>query len=190
MHLVSLFFTAVIFNNIVLSKMLGLCPAMGVSNSQESSIGMGYAAMFVTVVAGLVSYGIYHLVLVPLSITFMDLLIFILVIASLVQLVEMIMKKSFPALYKSLGIYLPLITTNCMVLFVALENINQRFDFLETVVYSFGVPIGFALLLAIFAAIRERLAVADVPEAFKGIPIAMITLGIMAIAFSGLAGII
>ncbi len=190
MQLISLMLTAIIFNNIVLSKMLGLCPAMGVSNSKESSTGMGYAAMFVTVAAGLVSYGIYHLLLVPLHITFMDLLIFILVIASLVQLVEMMMKKSFPTLYKSLGIYLPLITTNCMVLFVALENINQRFNFLEAVVYSFSVPIGFALLLNIFAAIRGRLATADVPAAFQGIPIAMITLGIMAIAFSGLAGII
>ena len=190
MQLLSLFLTAIIFNNIVLSKMLGLCPAMGVSNNQESSVGMSYAAMFVTVVAGLVSYGVYYLVLEPLSITYMDLLVFILLIASLVQLVEMVMKKSFPALYKSLGIYLPLITTNCMVLFVALENISQRFNFLETVIYSFGVPIGFGLLLVIFSAIRERLAVADVPEAFQGIPIAMITLGLMAIAFSGLAGII
>lgn len=190
MNYLSLFLTAVIFNNIVLSKMLGLCPTMGVSNNRKSAIGMSFAAMFVTVVAGVVSYLVYHYVLKPLDIEYMNLLVFILLIASLVQLVEMFLKKNSPKLYQTLGIYLPLITTNCMVLFVALENINQGFNFLEAIVYSIGVPIGFGLILLVFAAIRDRLEAADVPNAFKGIPVALIALGLIAMAFSGLAGIV
>ena len=184
------FITAVLINNVILSQFLGMCPFMGVSKKASSAIGMGVAVIFVIVVASIVTYGIYYLVLDPLGITYMDLLTFILVIASLVQLTEMIIKKSSPALYRSLGVYLPLITTNCVVLNVALENIKQGYNFVEMLTYSIAIPVGFTLVLYIFATIRERLDAAKTPAAFKGNPIALIVAGIMAIAFSGLAGLV
>ncbi len=189
-ELVALLITSVLLNNAVLNQFLGLCPFMGVSRKKSSALGMGLAVVFVIVAAGLVTYALYYLVLVPLHLEFMDLVTFILVIASLVQLTEMFLKKSSPALYKSLGVYLPLITTNCVVLNVCLVNISNGYDFAHMLVYTIGTPLGFALVLYIFSTIRERLDVANVPESFKGNPIALVVAGLMAMAFTGLAGII
>jgi electron transport complex protein RnfA len=163
---------------------------MGVSKKKSSALGMGLAVVFVIVAAALVTYALYYLVLVPLGLDYMDLITFILVIASLVQLTEMFIKKTSPSLYKSLGVYLPLITTNCVVLNVCLVNISNGYDFIHMLVYSIGTPLGFALVLYIFSAIRERLDTADVPASFVGNPIALIVAAIMCMAFSGLAGIV
>ena len=188
-ELFTLLITCVFINNVVLNQFLGMCPFMGVSKKASSAIGMGVAVVFVIVAASIVTYGLYYLVLEPLQLEFMDLLTFILVIASLVQLTEMFIKKTSPGLYKSLGVYLPLITTNCVVLNVCLENISQEFDFARMLVYSFATPLGFALVLYIFSTIRERLDASDVPNPFKGNPIALVVAGIMALAFGGLAGL-
>ena len=188
--LVGLLVTSVLINNVILNQFLGMCPFMGVSRKRSSALGMGIAVVFVIVVASIITYGLYYLILVPLGIEFMDLITFILVIASLVQLTEMFIKKTSPSLYKSLGVYLPLITTNCVVLNVCLVNISNGFNFAEMLVYSIGTPLGFALVLYIFSSIRERLETADVPAAFKGNPIAMIVAAIMAMAFMGFAGIV
>ncbi len=189
-ELFTLLITSVLINNVVLNQFLGICPFMGVSKKASSAIGMGVAVVFVIVAAGIVTFGLYHLVLVPLEIQYMDLITFILVIASLVQLTEMFIKKTSPALYQSLGVYLPLITTNCVVLNVCLQNIEQQFDFAHMLVYSIGTPLGFALVLYIFSTIRERLDLCDVPKPFKGNPIALVVAGIMALAFGGLAGLV
>lgn len=189
-ELVTLLVTSVLINNVILNQFLGMCPFMGVSKKRSSAIGMGVAVMFVIVVAAIVTYGLYYLVLVPLGLEFMDLITFILVIASLVQLTEMFIKKTSPSLYKSLGVYLPLITTNCVVLNVCLVNISNHYDFGQMLVYSFGTPLGFALVLYIFSTIRERLDFCDVPKPFIGNPIALIVAAIMSMAFSGLAGIV
>lgn len=189
-ELVTLLVTSVLINNVILNQFLGMCPFMGVSKKQSSAIGMGVAVTFVIVAASLVTYGLYYLVLVPLELQFMDLITFILVIASLVQLTEMFVKKTSPALYKSLGVYLPLITTNCVVLNVCLVNISNNYDFVHMLVYSIGSPLGFALVLYIFSTIRERLDLSAVPKAFVGNPIALIVAAIMSMAFSGLAGIV
>lgn len=189
-ELVTLLVTSVLINNVILNQFLGMCPFMGVSKKRSSAIGMGVAVMFVIVVAAIVTYGLYYLVLVPLGLEFMDLITFILVIASLVQLTEMFIKKTSPSLYKSLGVYLPLITTNCVVLNVCLVNISNHYDFAQMLVYSFGTPLGFALVLYIFSTIRERLDLCDVPKPFIGNPIALIVAAIMSLAFSGLAGIV
>lgn len=190
MELFSLFISAIFINNIILNKFLGMCPFMGVSRKTSSALGMGGAVTFVIFFSSLITWGLFEYVLDPLNLQYMDLITFILIIASFVQLVEMIIKKYSPSLYKALGIYLPLITTNCAVLFVALENIKQGFTFVESVVYSLAVPIGFTLVLIIFSAIRERLDIADVPKPLKGNPVAMIVAAIMALAFSGLAGLV
>lgn len=190
MELVTLFISAVLVNNIILTRFFGMCPFLGVSKKMSSAVGMGLAVTFVIFGSSLLTYAIYYLVLVPLNIVFMDLLTFILVIASFVQFVEMFLKKYSPALYKSLGIYLPLITTNCAVLFVAQQNISAGYDIIQTCVYSVAVPLGFTMTLCIMAAIRSRLDSADVPAPFKGNPIAMIVAALMAIAISGLGGIV
>lgn len=189
-ELVTLLITSVLLNNAVLNQFLGLCPFMGVSRKRSSALGMGLAVCFVIIAAGLVTYALYYLVLVPLHLEYMDLVSFILVVASLVQLTEMFVKKTSPSLYKSLGVYLPLITTNCVVLNVCLVNISNGYDFAHMIVYTIGTPVGFALVLYIFSCIRERLDAADIPSCFKGNPIALIVAGLMAMAFSGLAGII
>ena len=189
-ELVTLLVTSVLINNVILNQFLGMCPFMGVSKKRSSAIGMGVAVMFVIVVAAIVTYGLYYLVLVPLGLEFMDLITFILVIASLVQLTEMFIKKTSPSLYKSLGVYLPLITTNCVVLNVCLVNISNHYDFAQMLIYSFGTPLGFALVLYIFSTIRERLDLCDVPKPFIGNPIALMVAAIMSMAFSGLAGIV
>ncbi len=186
-NLFTLFISAVLINNVILSQFLGVCPFLGVSKNKSSAIGMGAAVTFVIFGASILTYG---LVLEPNSLEYMDLLSFILIIASFVQFVEMFIKKFSPALYKSLGIYLPLITTNCAVLGVALDNIKQGFTFPEMLVYSLGIPIGFTLVLYIFSTIRERLDAADTPVSFKGNPIALIVAALMALAFSGFAGLV
>ncbi len=190
MELFALFISAIFINNIVLTRFLGVCPFMGVSRKTSSALGMGGAVIFVVFGASLVTYALYYLVLEPRGLEYMQLITFILVIASFVQLTELIIKKISPKLYKSLGIYLPLITTNCAVLFVALQNINQGFEFTEMVTHAIAVPIGFTLVLFLFSTIRERLDIAETPLPFKGNPIAMIVAALMALAFSGLAGIV
>lgn len=189
-NLFVIFITFTLINNVVLNQFLGICPFMGVSKKSSSAIGMGAAVTFVIVVASLATYGLYYGVLKPMHLEYMDLITFILVIASLVQLVEMIIKKMSPALYKALGVYLPLITTNCVVLNVTLNNITEGFNFSEMLTYSIAIPVGFTLVLYIFSTIRERLEASDVPVAFRGNPIALIIAGIMALAFSGLAGLV
>lgn len=181
---------AVLINNVVLSKFLGVCPFLGVSKNSKSAIGMGLAVIFVIFGASLITYFLYYAVLVNLKIEYMQLITFILVIAAFVQFVEMFIKKYSASLYKNLGIYLPLITTNCVVLFVAQDNITQKYNLIETITNSIAVPLGFMLVLYLFSCLRERLDSADTPEAFKGNPIALVVAGLMALAFSGLAGIV
>jgi len=189
-NLITMCIAAVLINNIVLTQFLGICPFLGVSRNKESAIGMGLAVIFVIFGASILSYLLYYYVLEPMNIEYMNLISFILVIASFVQFTEMFIKKYSPVLYRSLGIYLPLITTNCVVLFVALANITSGYNFVEMMVYSLSVPTGFMLVLVIFSYIRERLAIAPVPKYFKGNPVALIVAALMAIAFSGLAGLV
>lgn len=190
MNLFTIFISAMLINNVILSKFLGMCPFMGVSTKLSSAIGMGIAVIFVIFGASVFSWLLYYYVLEPLGLTYMRLICFILLIASFVQFTEMFIKKKAPALYKSLGIFLPLITTNCAVLYVALDNITQGYNFVETLVNSIGVPAGFMLMLVVFATIRERLDGNDVPRPFQGNPIAFIVAAIMAIAFSAFAGLV
>jgi len=190
MELVTLFISAVLINNVILAKFLGMCPFMGVSTKLESAVGMGLAVIFVIFGASILSWLLYYYVLVPAGLEYMELICFILLIASFVQFTEMFMKKNMPDLYNQLGIYLPLITTNCAVLYVAMDNITQSYSFIETVVNSIAVPVGFLLVMVIFSTIRERLQSNDVPKSFQGNPIAFVVAAIMAIAFSSLAGLI
>ncbi len=186
----TLFISAILINNIVLTKFLGMCPIMGVSRKTSSALGMGAAVVFVIFGSSVFTYVLYYNVLVPMSLEYMDLITFILVIAAFVQFVEMVMKKFTPALYKALGIFLPLITTNCVVLYVTLVNITNGYSFWEMVVYSIAVPLGFTLVLYIFSTIRERLDSAPVPKAFEGNPIALIVMAIMAAIFTAFAGLV
>jgi electron transport complex protein RnfA len=163
---------------------------LGVSKNASSAIGMGAAVTFVIFFSSMITYGLYYLVLKPLHMEYMQLITFILVIATFVQLTEMIVKKYSPTLYKALGIYLPLITTNCAVLYVAQQNIALGYTFVEMIVYSIAVPVGFVLVIFIFSKIRERLLSANVPDSFKGNPISLIVAGLMALAVSGLAGLV
>ncbi|MBQ9154482.1 MAG: RnfABCDGE type electron transport complex subunit A [Solobacterium sp.] len=188
--LFTLLISGILINNVVLTKFLGMCPFMGVSTKLSSAVGMGVAVIFVIFGSSVLAWLLYYYVLDPLDIEYMELITFILLIAAFVQFVEMFIKKNSPALYKSLGIFLPLITTNCVVLFVAQDNITQGYNLIETMVNSIAVPAGFMLMLVIFATIRERLSGCDIPEAFKGNPIAFIVAGIMAVAFSAFAGLV
>jgi electron transport complex protein RnfA len=176
-------------NNVVLVKFLGLCPFMGVSKKIDSAVGMGLATTFVLTLASGSAWLVDHWVLTPLNIGFMRILAFILVIAAVVQFTEMVIRKSAPALYRVLGIYLPLITTNCAVLGVALLNAQEGSDLLRSLLYAFGSAAGFTLVLIMFAGMRERLAVAQVPAAFAGPPIGFIVAGLLALAFMGFAGL-
>ena len=175
---------AIFVNNVVLAQFLGICPFLGVSSKVETSLGMGAAVTFVMAIAAVVAW------LVPLDIVYMQTIVFILVIAALVQMVEIMLKKLSPSLYQALGIFLPLITTNCAVLGVAILMIQKEFNLLQSVTYSVATALGFALALVLFAGIRERLDFEDVPKAFKGIPIALITAGILAMAFMGFSGLV
>ena len=187
---ITIIIAAVLTNNFVLSKFYGCCPFLGVSKKLDSSIGMGAAVVFVMVCAALVTYPIYYFLLEPNDLTYLRTVAFILVIAVFVQLLEMVIKKLMPPLYKTLGVYLPLITTNCAVLGVALLNINLGHNFLQSALYGFAAAVGFSLVMVLFAAIRERLVVADVPAPFRGNAIALITAGLMSLAFMGFSGLV
>lgn len=185
-----LFVGTVLVNNFVLVKFLGLCPFMGVSKKLETAIGMGFATTFVMTLASISSWLMDNFILVPLDLLYLRTLSFILVIAVVVQFTEMVVRKTSPTLYHLLGIFLPLITTNCAVLGVALLNINQAHTFMQSAVYGFGAAVGFSLVMVLFAAIRERLAVANVPAPFKGASIGLITAGLMSLAFMGFSGLV
>ena len=180
----------ILVNNFVLVKFLGLCPFMGVSRKLETAIGMGLATTFVLTLSSVCSYLINHFMLEPLGLEYLRTIAFILVIAVVVQFTEMVMHKTSPVLYQVLGIFLPLITTNCAVLGVALLNVQESHGFIESALYGFGAAVGFSLVLSLFAAMRERVAVADVPAPFQGNAIALITAGLMSMAFMGFAGLV
>ncbi|HEB57419.1 MAG TPA: electron transport complex subunit RsxA [Gammaproteobacteria bacterium] len=188
-YLLLLLGTALV-NNVVLVKFLGLCPFMGVSNKVDSALGMGLATTFVLTLAAVASWLLEFYILQPLDLGFLRILTFILVIAAVVQFTEMAVKKVSPALYQVLGIFLPLITTNCAVLGVALLNVQQHHGFVESVLYGFGSAAGFTLVLLIFSGLRERLALADVPKAFAGAPIGFIVAGLLSLAFMGFSGLV
>lgn len=176
-------------NNVVLVKFLGLCPFMGVSKKMDSALGMGMATTFVLTLASAASWLLEHYLLKPLGITYLRILVFILVIAAVVQFTEIVVRKISPTLYQILGIYLPLITTNCAVIGVALLNVQEKHSFAESLWYGFGSALGFTLVLLLFAGLRERLALAQVPAAFAGTPIGFITAGLLSLAFMGFAGL-
>jgi electron transport complex protein RnfA len=187
-YLMLLLGTALV-NNVVLVKFLGLCPFMGVSNKLEAAVGMGLATTFVLTLAACAGWALEHAILIPFDIGFLRILAFILVIAAVVQFTEMVVHKTSPTLYQVLGIFLPLITTNCAVLGVALLNIQQKYDFIESALFGFGSALGFTLVMVIFAGMRERLALLSVPETFAGSPIAFISAGILSLAFMGFSGL-
>lgn len=185
-----LLISTVLVNNFVLVKFLGLCPFMGVSSKVETAMGMALATTFVLTLASVASYILNTYALHPLGLEYLRTIAFILVIAVVVQFTEMVVNKTSPKLYRLLGIFLPLITTNCAVLGVALLNVNAEHNFIESVLYGFGAAVGFSIVLVLFASMRERLAAADVPAPFKGSAIAMITAGLMSLAFLGFAGLV
>ena len=187
---ISLAIGAILVTNVVLVQFLGICPFLGVSKKKKQAFGMGVAIIAVVFFSSIITYGLYHLVLIPLKIEYTKILVFILVIASLVQFVELLMKKYFVSLYKEFGVYLPLITTNCVVLGVTLNNITFNYNFLGVCVYSLSIAIGYLLVIFIFSSIREHLEKCPVPKAFKGVPVALIAAAFMALAFSGFAGIV
>ncbi|MCB1774943.1 MAG: electron transport complex subunit RsxA [Gammaproteobacteria bacterium] len=189
MELLVIVLSTALVNNVVLVKFLGLCPLMGVSNKLDSALGMGLATTFVLTLAAFASWMLEHFVLKPLDLGFLRILTFILVIAVVVQFTEMAVRKASPTLYQVLGIFLPLITTNCAVLGVALLNVQQENGLLESLVYGFGSALGFTLVLVMFAGLRERLALASVPAAFSGTPIAFLVAGLLSLAFMGFAGL-
>lgn len=187
-YLVLLISTALV-NNVVMVKFLGLCPFMGVSKRIDSALGMGMATTFVIVLAASVCWNIEHWLLAPLGLGYLRIISFILVIAAIVQFTEMVIHKMAPALYQTLGIYLPLIATNCAVLGLSLININEGHSFITTVVYDFGSAVGFSLAMVMFAGMRERLALARIPDVFSGAPIAFILASLMSLAFMGFSGL-
>jgi len=182
--------STILVNNFVLVKFLGLCPVMGVSRKLETATGMGLATTFVLTLSSVCSYLANKYLLAPLGLEYLQTIAFILVIAAVVQFTEMVVHKTSPVLYQVLGIFLPLITTNCAVLGVALLNVQQQHDLLESALYGFGAAAGFSMVLVLFAAIRERVAVADVPQPFQGPAIALITAGLMSLAFMGFSGLV
>lgn len=189
-HLLLLFVGAALVNNIVLSRFLGICPFMGVSKSTETAVGMSLSVAFVMTISAVVSFLIDKYILVPLSLEYLRTIVFILIIASLVQFVEMVIEKTLPELYSGLGIYLPLITTNCAVLGVALLNVQFKYSFIEMLIFSFGTAAGFGLALILFAGLRERISYSAVPKYFQGMPIVFIMAGILSLAFMGFSGMV
>ncbi len=185
-----IFVSTVLVNNFVLVKFLGLCPFMSVSTRLETSIGMGLATTFVLTISSICTYLVNQYLLVPFDLDFLRTIAFILVIAVVVQFTEMVIKKTSPVLHQILGIFLPLITTNCAVLGAALLNIQNQYNLLESAMFGFSAAIGFSLVLSLFSAMRERLAVADIPDVFKGAPINLVTASLMSIAFMGFSGLI
>lgn len=189
MEYILIFITAIFVNNIVLSQFLGICPFLGVSKKVETAVGMGMAVAFVLVLATIVTYLIQKLLLDPFSLGYLQTIAFILVIAALVQMVEIILKKVSPSLYQALGVFLPLITTNCCILGVAILVIQKNYDLLTGVIYAFSTALGFALALIIFAGIREQLALVNIPKGMRGMSIALVTAGLLAMAFMGFSGV-
>ena len=189
-ELILILIGSALVNNVVLSQFLGLCPFLGVSKKTKTAASMGAAVIFVIMIASAVTYAVHYMVLVPLGMEYMQTIVFILVIAALVQMIEMMLKKVSPAIYSALGVYLPLITTNCAVLGVAITNIQDGFTCTESMMNSLGTSVGFLIAIVIMAGIRERLEGNDIPKAFQGMQIVLITAGLMAIAFCGFAGII
>ena len=187
-RLLSISLGAILVNNFILVQFLGICPFMGVSKKMDTAVGMGFAVIFVMGLASALCYPV-NLLLVALDLEYMQTVAFILVIAALVQFVEMFLRKAIPTLYEALGVYLPLITTNCAVLGVVLLNVQQSYNFIESVVYGITGGVGFLLAIVLFASIRERLQFSDPPKAFEGFPIALITAGLMALCFMGFSGL-
>ena len=181
---------AILANNFIFSQFLGICPFLGVSKKVDTAVGMGFAVTFVMGLASAITWAVNKFILVPLDLEYMQTVAFILVIASLVQFIEMFLQKSMPSLYTALGVYLPLITTNCAVLGVALLNIQESYNFIESVVYGITGGIGFLVAIVLFASIRERLVFAEYPKSFEGFPIALVTAGLMALAFMGFSGLV
>lgn len=181
---------AAFVNNVVLSQFMGLCPFLGVSKKIDTAAGMGGAVIFVITISSFVTSVIYRFILVPAQITYLQTIVFILVIAALVQLVEMFLKKTIPALYKSLGVYLPLITTNCAVLGVALTNVQNDYGILSSTVSGIATAVGFTISIVIMAGLREKIEYNDIPEPFRGMPVVLLTAGLMSIAFFGFSGLI
>ena len=177
-------------NNVVLSQFLGLCPFLGVSKKIKTASGMGFAVIFVITISSFLASLIYSFILVPLKLTYLNTIVFILVIAALVQFVEMFLKKASPSLYKALGVYLPLITTNCAVLGVALTNVQKNYGILQGIVNGFATAAGFTISIVILAGIREKMQYNDIPKSFRGMPIVLVTAGLMAIAFCGFSGLL
>lgn len=181
--------SAVLINNVIFSRFLGICPFLGVSGKTDSAISMGLSVIFVMTLSSAITNLVYNGILVPLNMTYLKTIAFVLIIAALVQLIEMFMRKLFPPLYQSLGIYLPLITTNCAVLGVALINIQNGYDFIDSVVFSFASGVGFLLALLLFAGVRQKIKFADPPKPFKGVPLELIAAGLIAMAFIGFRGL-
>ena len=188
--LLGILLSAILTENFILVKFYGICPFMGVSKKIDTAVGMGMAVTFVMAIASAATWAVNRFLLIPLDLAYMQTVAFILVIASIVQFVEMALKKFMPALYQALGIFLPLITTNCAVLGVAILLVQEQYNLLQSVVYSVSIALGFGLALVLFAGIRERLELEEVPEAFRGTPIALITAGILAMAFMGFSGLV
>lgn len=190
MELIKIVILALIVNNVVLAQFLGICPFLGVSNKVGTSVGMGAAVVFVMTLANLVTYLIQFFILVPLHIEFMQTITFIFIIAFLVQVVEIILKKSVPSLYQALGIYLPLITTNCAVLGIAILAVKKDYDLVSSVVYAASTAVGFTLALILMAGIREQLELNGYPKGMKGFPLSLLTAGLLSLAFMGFAGLV
>ena len=188
-NLLAITLGAILANNFIFSQFLGICPFLGVSKKVDTAVGMGIAVTFVMGLASAITWAVNNFILVPLDLMYMQTVAFILVIASLVQFIEMFLQKSMPSLYTALGVYLPLITTNCAVLGVALLNIQESYNFIESVVYGITGGIGFLVAIVLFASIRERLVFAEYPKSFDGFPIALVTAGLMALAFMGFSGL-
>ena len=186
--LVALSLNAILIENFIFSKFLGICPFLGVSKKTNTAVGMGLAVIFTMTLASALTYVVYRSILVPAELEYLTTIAFIIVIASLVQFIEMFLQKSLPALYSALGIYLPLITTNCAVLGVALLNITNEYNFLFSVVYGFMAGVGFLLAIVLLSLVRERIEYCDIPEPFRGFPIALIASGLLSIAFMGFSG--
>lgn len=182
--------STILVNNYVFAQFLGICPFLGVSSKTETAVGMGVAVTFVVVLASAITWCIQTFILVPFELVYLQTIAFILVIASLVQFVEMVIKKSSPSLYTAMGVYLPLITTNCVVLGVTVLNVQKGYNLIETIFSGLGASLGFTLALVLMATLRERLALSNVPKPLQGVPIALISAGLMALAFSGFGGLV
>ena len=190
MEYILIIISAIIVNNVVLTQFLGICPFLGVSNKLSTAIGMSGAVVFVMTLATIVTFLVHHYILIPLQIAFLQTIAYILVIAALVQMVEIILKKISPSLYQALGIFLPLITTNCAVLGVAILVIQKNFNLMESVVYTIATALGFGLALIIFSGLREQIELNQVPKGMRGTPIALVTAGLLSLAFMGFSGIV